>query len=65
MTQEDTVGMIGVEQVKEHEDGSATYTFRFDDDTRDKMAKVGLEFIIHCAAYKWDIQDALDALKRE
>jgi hypothetical protein len=62
---EDTVGIIGVEEVVEHEDGSATYTFHFEDETRDKIAEIGLEFILYCAAYKWDVQDALESLKKE
>lgn len=61
---EDTIGNIGVEQVEEHEDGSATYTFEFDDETKNKLAGLGVEFILYCAAYGWDIQDALDSLKR-
>jgi hypothetical protein len=58
------LGMIGVEEVEEHEDGSATYAFHFDDDTKNKLAKLGIEFILYCAAYEWGIQDALNSLKR-
>lgn len=61
---EEYVGIIGVEQVEER-DGSATYTFQTDDETTNKLAKYGLELILYCAAYEWDIQDALDSLKRE
>lgn len=57
--------MISVEEVEEHEDGSATYSFHYDEATRDKLAGFGIELIIVCAAYGWDIQDALDHLKRE
>jgi len=60
-----TEGMIGVEEVEEHEDGSATYSFNFDEDTSDNLVKLGIELIVYCAAYGWDIQDALDSLKRE
>lgn len=59
------ISIIGVEQVEEHEDGSATYTFQTDDETTNKLAKYGLELILYCADYEWDIQDALDSLKRE
>ena len=62
---EEYVGMIGVEQVEEHEDGSATFTFHTDEETTKKLAKYGLELVLYCAAYEWDIQDALDSLKRE
>jgi hypothetical protein len=63
-TFEENVGIIGVEEVEEHEDGSATYSFHYDESTRDKLAAFGIELIIVCAAYGWDIQDALDSLKR-
>ena len=59
------LGLIGIEEVEEHEDGSATYTFHFDDDTKNQLAKLGVEFILYCAAYEWDIQDALDSLKKD
>lgn len=62
---EEYIGIIGVEQVEEHEDGSATFTFHTDEETTNKLAKYGLEFVLYCAAYEWDIQDALDSLKRE
>ena len=57
-------GTLGVEKVEEHEDGSATYEFTFDDKNKNQLAKYGLEFILYCAAYGWDTQDALDSLKR-
>lgn len=62
---DERISIIGVEQVEEHEDGSATYTFHTDDETTKTLAKYGLEFILHCAAYEWDIQDALDSLKKD
>ena len=43
----------------EHEDGSATYTFDMDDASSKKITELGLEFILTCAAYGLDIQDAL------
>jgi hypothetical protein len=58
-------GHIVVTEVEEHEDGSATYEFEFDADTRDHMVRLGIEFTLYCAAYGWDMQDALDSLKRE
>ena len=59
------IGVLGVEQVEEHEDGSATFAFHTDEETTKKLAKYGLEFVLYCAAYGWDVQDALDSLKRE
>ena len=57
MTKE--LAMIVVTEVKEHEDGSATYTFDLDDHSSKKITELGLEFILTCAAYGLDIQDAL------
>jgi hypothetical protein len=62
---EDYVGVIEIGQVVEHEDGSADFTFHTDDETTKKLAKYGLELVLYCAAYEWDIQDALDSLERQ
>ena len=53
---------IGVKETKEHEDGSATYTFTVDDRATEAMAKIGLEFCVFCAAYQLDLQYVLDNL---
>lgn len=58
-----TEGYIVVTEVEEHEDGSATYEFEYDSHMRDYMVKLGIEFTLLCAAYGWDVQDALDHLK--
>ena len=47
-----------VNKVIEHEDGSATYSFDIPNDSRDKLAEIGLEFVIYCAASGVDMQDA-------
>jgi len=60
-----TEGRLKVTGIEEHEDGSATYEFEYDADTKECLAKLGLEFTLHCTAYGWDIQDALDHLERE
>ena len=57
MTEE--LAMIVVTEVKEHEDGSATYTFDLDDRSSKKITELGLEFILTCAAYGLDIHEAL------
>lgn len=61
----DDIGIIGIQEVKENEDGSAEYSFVTDDKTTKKLATEGLRFILYCAAYDWDIQDALDSLERD
>lgn len=53
---------IVITDVVEHEDGSATYTFDMDDVYSKKMAELGIEFVITCAAYGLDIQDALTVI---
>ena len=61
MTDEDPF-YIGVEETKEHEDGSATYTFTVDEKAALNMAQIGLEFTVYCAAYQLDLQYVLDNL---
>ena len=56
------VSTIVITDVVEHEDGSATYTFDIDDVSSKKITELGLEFILTCAAYGLDIQDALQVL---
>lgn len=53
---------ISVEETKENEDGSATYTFTVDEKAAVNMAQIGLEFTVYCAAYQLDLQYVLDNL---
>jgi len=39
--------IIGVESVEEHEDGSATYQFHFDDDVKTSLAEYGLKLVLY------------------
>ena len=48
-------GMIGVETVEEHEDGSATFQFHFNEECRRLLAEEGLKLVLYCAAAKLDI----------
>ena len=57
------VGMIGVEQVKEHEDGSATYQFHMDERCRNLLQEEGLKLVLYCAAAKLDIQVVYDFIE--
>jgi hypothetical protein len=57
---DETIATIGVEKVTEHEDGSATYTFHMDNDSRNSLANEGLKLILYCAATQTDIQDVYD-----
>lgn len=59
------VSTIVITDSVEHEDGSATYTFDMDDASTKKITELGLEFILTCAAYGLDIQDALDLISTE
>ena len=56
---------IKLELREENEDGSATYTFICDDSTAEKLRGLAMEFILHCAAAKMDIQDALDMILKQ
>lgn len=51
-----------LQDVVDHEDGGATYSFDIGDDTRNSLAKIGLEFVLHCAATGTDIQDAYNMI---
>jgi len=56
-------GLIGVEKVEEHEDGSATYQFHMDARCRELLAEEGLNLVLHCAAAKMDMQVVYDFIK--
>ena len=49
------VGVIGVETIEEHEDGSATYQFHMDAHARGLLAEEGLKLVLYCAAAKLDM----------
>jgi len=57
------VGMIGVETVEEHEDGSATYQFHMDAHARGLLAEEGLRLVLYCAAAGLDIQVVYDFIE--
>jgi hypothetical protein len=59
----DMTGMIGVEQVEEHEDGSATYQFRLDSNCAKLLQEEGLKLVLYCAAAKLDIQVVYDFIE--
>jgi len=59
---EEKLSTIVIADTVEHEDGSATYTFDMDDASTKKITELGLEFILTCAAYGLDIQDALQVI---
>lgn len=52
--------LIKLEEVKEHEDGSATYKFHMDSHCRGLLAEEGLKLVLYCAAAELDIQEVYD-----
>ena len=48
-------GIIGVETVEEHEDGSATFKFHMDAHARGLLTEEGLKLVMYCAAAKLDM----------
>lgn len=56
-------GILGVETVEEHEDGSATYNFHMDTHTRGLLAEEGLKLVLYCAAAKMDMQVVYDFIE--
>jgi hypothetical protein len=57
------VGVLGVETVEEHEDGSATYQFHMDAHARGLLAEEGLRLVLYCAAAKLDLQVVYDFIE--
>lgn len=57
------VGLIGVETVKENEDGSADCTFHLDAHARGLLAEEGLKLAIYCAAAGLDLKVVYDFIK--
>jgi len=58
-----TAGMIGVEQVEQHEDGSATYQFHLDNNCAKLLQEEGLKLVLYCAAAKLDLQVVYDFIE--
>jgi hypothetical protein len=56
----DDKGVIGVERVDEHEDGSATFQFHLDSNCAKLLQEEGLKLVLYCAAAKLDIQVVYD-----
>ena len=56
-------GMIGVETVEEHEDGSATYQFHLDNNCAKLLQEEGLKLVLYCAAAKLDLQVVYDSIE--
>jgi len=56
-------GILGVEQVEEHEDGSATYQFHMDAHCRGLLAEEGLKLVLYCAAANMDMQLVYDFIE--
>lgn len=63
--QEYDQGTIIVTNVVEREDGGADYTFDLDEKTAIRMANLGLELTLYCAAFEVDIQEVLDWIKTQ
>jgi len=55
--------IIGVETVKENEDGSADYVFHVDAHARGLLAEEGLKLVLYCAAAKMDMQLVYDFIE--
>jgi hypothetical protein len=56
-------GMIGVETVEEHEDGSATYQFHLDNNCAKLLQEEGLKLVLYCASAKLDLQVVYDFIE--
>jgi hypothetical protein len=56
-------GKIVIENVEEHQDGSATFTVQLDDDVRETLASEGLKLVLYCAAASLDMQVVYDFIE--
>lgn len=56
---------IEVLDVKEHEDGSATYTFDMDQESSDLLTEVGLKLILFCGAAGISTEEVFDYLRQK
>jgi len=57
--------MIEVSDVKEHDDGSATYTFDMDQESSDLITEVGLKLILLCGAADIPTEEVFDYLRKK
>lgn len=57
--------MIEVTDVKEHKDGSATYTFDMDQESSDILSEVGLKLILFCGAAGISTEEVFDYLRQK
>lgn len=55
-------GILGVETVEEHEDGSATVVFDMDDTTAVLAQELGLKLLIYCGATGTNIDYVFDSI---
>ena len=56
-------GIIGVETIEEHEDGSATFKFHMDAHARGLLTEEGLKLVMYCAAAKLDMGVVYDFIE--
>lgn len=61
----DTPSYIGLSELVEHEDGSATYRFQMDDKTQTMLVEEGLKLILYCGAYNVDLGDVYDWIEAQ
>ncbi len=56
---------IEVTEVKEHENGDATYVFEMDDDSAKIATELGLKLLLYCSVCGKGTQEVLDSLVQE
>ena len=59
-TSASNIGKLTVTNVTDREDGGANIEVDMDEGVAVKMAHLGLEITLYCAAYRVDLQDVLD-----
>jgi len=56
---------IEVTEVKEHENGDATYVFEMDDDSAKIVTELGIKLLLYCGACGVSTQEVFDELLQE
>ena len=60
MDDKDKLGEVRISNITDREDGGCNIEVDMDENVAVKMAHIGLEITLYCAAYKVDLQDVLD-----
>lgn len=58
MSDREELGVINIVDTRDEEDESCTIEFTLDEETKTKMAVIGVRFVLYCAAAGTDVEEA-------